>query len=184
MAKDVNPRININLSSKNKRTVGKVFYQWSINAGRAIIVLIELVALVALGFRFYIDRQIVDLHDQIELEESKIVAQEADEKLYRSIQERLNHITTTDDDTKLKFSVMNEVIKTVSEGTLFNTKFTINENTATIDGTTFSIATLTNFIEQLKNTPTVAEISVSEINTTTAGVDFTISLKIDNQIKS
>lgn len=184
MAKESSPKININLSSKNKKTVGKVFYQWSINAGRAIIVLIELVALGALGYRFYIDRQIVDLHDQIKLEENKIIAQASNEKLYRDIQERLNQITKIDKDTKLKMSILDVVNKTITEGTLFDTKFTINDKTASIDGTTFSITTLTNFIQTLKNTPTVTEISVSEINTSAAGVDFKLNFKIEEESKS
>lgn len=179
MPKEESPTININLSSKSKGTVGKVFYSWAVNAGRAIIVLIELIALGALGYRFIIDKQIVDQHDQIKAEESKIIAQAKDEKLYRSIQERLKHITTTQNDTKVKFSVMNQVNETVSQGTLFKTKFTINEKTATIEGSTFSVLTLNNFLESLKNTSAISEISVSEINTTDAGVDFKILLKIE-----
>jgi hypothetical protein len=80
MAKKATPKININLSSAGKATVGKVVYGWTIDAGRAIIVGIELIALAALGYRFVIDRQIVDLHDQIKTQEVYIAAQSSDEK--------------------------------------------------------------------------------------------------------
>ena len=101
MAKKISSKLNINLSSRGKATVGKVMYGWTIDAGRAIIVGIELIALGALGYRFVIDRQIVGLHDQIKTQEVYVAAQAADEKTYRSIQDRLKNIKTTTQETSV-----------------------------------------------------------------------------------
>lgn len=172
MAKKTSPKININLSSAGKQTVGKVMYGWTIDAGRAIIVGIELVALGALGYRFVIDRQIVDLHDQIKTQEVYIAAQSADEKAYRSIQERLKDIKTTTSETSEKIQVMNEVLKAISAGTFFSTTLSINDKSILVEGTTFSIVTLTDFLNNLKKFPSVAAISIDEINTADEGVRF------------
>lgn len=172
MAKKATPKININLSSAGKATVGKVVYGWTIDAGRAIIVGIELIALAALGYRFVIDRQIVDLHDQIKTQESYIAAQSLDEKKYRSIQARLKNIEITNEETSAKVQIMNEILKAISSGTLFETNLSINGNSILVDGSTFSIFTLTDFLNSLKKFPSVAAISIDEIDTADQGVRF------------
>lgn len=172
MAKRKGPRLNINLSSRGKATVGKVVYGWTIDAGRAIIVGIELIALAALGYRFVIDRQIVDLHDQIKSEEIFISAQAEDEKTYRSIHDRLKNIKQTDVETAAKIQIMNEILGAISSGVFFSTNLAINDKSVLIDGSTFSIFTLTDFLNTLKNFPSVASISIDEINTANEGVRF------------
>jgi hypothetical protein len=172
MAKKAAPRININLSSTGKQTVGKVVYGWTIDAGRAIIVGIELIALVALGYRFLIDRKIIDLHDQIKTQEVYIAAQANDEKAYRSIQERLKNIEAINDETAAKVQIMNEILQVINSGTFFSTNLSISNNNILIEGTTFSIYTLTDFVNGLKKFPSVAAISIDEINTADEGVQF------------
>lgn len=180
MAKKASPKININLSSTGKQTVGKVVYGWTIDAGRAIIVGIELIALGALGYRFVIDRQIVDLHDQIKTQEVYIAAQSADEKTYRSIQERLKDIKITNSETAEKIQIMNEVLKAISAGTFFSTTLSINDKNILVDGSTFSIVTLTDFFNRLKQFPAVAAISIDEINTADEGIRFKSRIEIKN----
>ncbi len=177
------PKISINLSSKGKTTVIDVFYKWAVDAGRGIIVLIELVALLALGYRFVIDRKIVDLHDAIAQQEAFIAAQAQDEKKYRGIQDRLENIKLTNENTTAKVRVMNAVLDTISAGTFFNTNLTINQQAISIEGTTFSIYTLTGFVEEAKKFPSVVLISIDEINTTDDGVKFKVRIIIQEEEK-
>lgn len=178
MAKRAAPKLNINLSSKGKQTVGKVVYGWTIDAGRAIIVGIELIALLALGYRFVVDRQIVDLHDEIKREESYVAAQATNEKSFRSIQERLKNIKITDEDTAAKLQVMNEILKAISSGTFFATNLSINDKSISVDGKTFSLFTLTDFLNGIKKFPSVAAISIDEISTSDEGVGFKIRIDV------
>jgi len=178
MAKKAAPKININLSSAGKATVGKVVYGWTIDAGRAIIVGIELIALAALGYRFIIDRQIVDLHDQIKTQEVYIAAQSSDEKKFRSIQERLKNIKVINEQTAAKIQLMNEILKVISSGTFFATNLSINNNSILVDGSTFSIYALTDFLNNLKKFPSVSAMSIDEINTADEGVRFKTRIDI------
>ncbi len=180
MAKRPAPKININLSSHGKATVGKVIYSWTVDAGRAIIVGIELIALLALGYRFVIDRQIVDLHDQIKTQEAYIAAQASDEKTYRGIQNRLKNIKAINQETAAKAALTNELLSAISKGTFFSTNLTINDRTILVDGSTFSIYTLTSFLDGLKNYPSVASITIDEINTADEGVRFKCRIEIKN----
>ena len=184
MSKSARPQININLSSKGQKTVGKVFYKWAIDAGRAIIVIIELIALGALGYRFVIDRKIVDLHDAIKQQEAFVAAQASEEKIYRAVQDRLKNIKLTSEETTNKITIMDEVLKAVSTGTFFSTNLTINQKSIHIDGTTFSIFTLTTFVDSLKKFPKVSSISIDEINTTDDGVRFKVRIEMSQQPKA
>lgn len=178
MAKKNAPRININLSSAGKATVGKVVYGWTIDAGRAIIVVIELIALAALGYRFVIDRQIVDLHDKIKVQEAYIAAQADDEKTYLGIQERLKNIKMTQEETAAKIEIMNEILKAISLGTFFSTSLSISDQSIAMDGNTFSIYTLTDFLNGLKAFPSISSISIDEINTADGGIRFKARIQI------
>ena len=178
MAKKEISKININLSSKEKATVGKVFYGWAINAGRAIIVGIELIALMALGYRLIIDRQIVDQKDAIHKQELYIANQSKNEAIFRGIQARLQNIKITDSETSSKIQVMNEILKAVDSGTFFSTNLSISGQTIIVNGSTFSIFTLTSFLDGIKNIPSVAAISIDEINTADDGIKFKIHIDI------
>lgn len=178
MSKKLTPKININLSSAGKQTVGKVFYGWIVDAGRAIIVGIELIALIALGYRFYIDRIIVDLHDDIRRQEVYIVAQAQDEKKYRSIQSRLKNINITNEETAAKVKIMNEILKAISSGTFFSTNLSISNRSIIVDGSTFSLFTLTDFLNGIKKFPSIESISIDEINTADDGIRFKARLDI------
>lgn len=178
MAKKNSPKININLSSFGKQTVSKVVYGWTIDAGRIIIVGIELIALIALGYRFVIDRKIVDLHDEIKTQEVFITAQAAEEKTFRNIQDRLKSIKETNEETTAKVQIMNNLLDAISGGTFFSTNLSINAKSILVDGSTFSVLTLTNFLNSLKQYPSVAAISIDEITTTDDGVRFKVRIDI------
>lgn len=178
MAKKGEFRSNINLSSAGKQTVGKVVYGWTIDAGRAIIVGIELIALIALGYRFVIDRQIVDLHDEIKKQEAYIASRASDEKKYRSVQDRLQSIKITSENSKVKIDVINEILKVISEGTFFSTNLSVNDNLIGIDGITFSEYTLVDALSGLKKIPSVSSISIDEINTGQEGLQFKVSVRV------
>lgn len=183
MAKKNALKININLSSRGKQTVGKVVYGWTIQAGRAIIVGIELIALVALGYRFVIDRKIVDIHDQIKTQEVFVAAQANDEKTYRSIQDRLESIKATNEETEAKVQIMNELLKAISNGTFFSTNLSISGQSIIVEGSTFSISTLTDFLNGLKSFPSVAAISIDEVTAADEGIRFKARIDIKDMSK-
>jgi len=184
MAKKTSRKIHINLGSKGKQTVGKLMYGWTIDAGRAIIIGIELIALLALGYRFVIDRKIVNLNDEIKREELYIAAQANEEKTYRSIQKRLESIKLITNETSAKVTVMNEILEVISSGLFFSTNLSINNQEVSIEGSTFSASNLTDFINQISELPEVSTISIGEISTSDEGVRFKASITINNSVQS
>lgn len=176
--KAVKTRLNINLRSRGKESVSDVFYKWAVDAGRGIIIGIELIALIALGYRFYIDRKIVDLHDAIDREQTIVTSQTNQEVLYRGIQDRLTNIKSTTDETSAKITIMDAILQAISQGTFYDTTLAITSKEVILDGSTFSIFTLNTFIDSLKQIPSVEAISIDEIDNNNDGIRFKLRINV------
>ena len=172
-------QVNINLIGKQPSALGQDFLKWSFNAGRIIIVLTELIALFALSYRFYIDRRIIDLHDQINRGKILVEAQGEKEEIYRNIQNRLANIKETEKVTKIKINIMNNILSSVSSGNFSSTNLTIDQSNIRFNGTAFSIFPINSFIEDLKRNPNVASISLDDISSTNQGIQFKIMIELD-----
>lgn len=172
------PKITINLSTKGKPKVSDVVYKWMIDAGRGIIVLIELVALGALAYRFVIDKQIVDLRDEIKQQETYVQRQTKNEELYRGIQSRLANIKQTTEDTASKVAIMNVILKDIKTGIFSSANLVVNRNSIGLTGDTFTIFTLNSFIETIKLYPDILSINIDEINTGDQGLKFKLTIRL------
>ena len=172
------PRVNINLIGKGKASFSQDFLRWTFNIGKIIIAATELVALLALGYRFYIDRKIIDLHDQIKREQLFVESQKTKEEIYRSIQARLANVKQTDEATNVKIGIMNNILQSVSTGNFTSTNLTIDRTNIRFDGIAFSIFPINSFIDQLKKNPAVTSISLDDIASTIRGIQFKITIEL------
>lgn len=171
-----NNKISINLSSSKKVSVGNAFYKWAFQAGRAIVVLIELVALGALGYRFMVDGQIVDLYDEISKEASLVQFQAEDERIFRGIQERLENIAIINEETDNKVNITNDIISSINAGEFIETGLTINNNIISVSGNALSVNTVENFTNKAREYPQVSSILIDEINTSSSGIKFRLRI--------
>jgi len=171
-------KIRIDLSGKPKQSLTGDFLKWTINGGRIIIVTTELIALGALLYRFNIDRKIIDLHDQIKKADLFVKSQQAKESNYRSIQERLVNIKETENQTSTKFEIITGILNDISTGEFTSTNLAVSSNVITVNGTSFSVFSVNNFIEDLKQNPNVASISIDEVTSSINGVKFRINIEL------
>lgn len=172
------PRVNINLIGKDRASFSQDFLKWTLTIGKIIIAGTELVALLALGYRFYIDRKIIDLHDQIKREQLFVEGQKTKEENYRSIQDRLAKAKQTDEATNVKIGIMNSILQSVSAGNFTSTNLTIDINSIRFDGVAFSIFPINSFIDQLKKNPSVTSISLDDVASTARGVQFKLTIEL------
>lgn len=172
-------RLNINLGKKKENNVGGIFFKWAISRGRVIVIVVELFALGALGYRFFIDQQIVDLNDQIKKQQIFIEAQAQKEKQYRNLQSRINAIQTITSEAQTKVQFLESLLTIASGSALLSSSLSLTENTVSIDGQANSVFSLNSFIDAIKKNPSVSSISMEELSTLDQGVRFriTISLK-------
>lgn len=170
--------VKINLIGKPKESLVAPFLHWAVTAGRVIIVLTELIALAALIYRFTLDRQIIDLHDQIDRANLFVKAQAKKEADYRNIQDRLKNISTIGTETNKKINIMNQILDSISSGNFSATNLTISERAININGLAFSIFPINSFIETMKENPLVTSISLDEVSSTAQGIQFRMSLEL------
>ncbi len=171
-------KISINLSSSKKVSVVNTFYTWIFQAGRAIVILIELIALGALGYRFLVDGQIVDLYDDINKEASLVQFQANDEKKFRSVQERLSNIKIINDETGGKIEVVDDIISSINANEFTETDLTINQNSISLSGNALSVFTVENFTNKIQEYPQVSSIVIDEINTSSSGIKFRLRISL------
>lgn len=178
------PHVRINLTGKPREAIGQDFLKWSVNVGRIIIVLTELVAMAALLYRFTIDRKIIDLHDEIKKAELFVKAQSAKESDYRSIQNRLENIRITEGETRAKIKIMNSILESIAAGNFSSTNLTVNPNTININGVAFSVFPLNSFIESLKGNPNVTSISLDDVSSVAQGIQFKLTIELKQAKKT
>lgn len=171
-------KISINLSSNKKVSVGNTFTKWAFQAGRAIVVIIELVALGALGYRFMVDGQIVDLHDDIERQATLVQFQSENEKTYRGIHDRLTNIKIINEETTGKLNIINEILSAIGQNEFTDTDLTVSQNTISLSGNALSVFTVENFVNAVRKYPQVNSIVIDEINTSSNGIKFSIRIAL------
>lgn len=170
-------RLFINLGRKEESPVN-LFVTWTVNTGRIIIVLVELLTLAALGYRFIIDRQIVDLNDQIETAQRFVDVQSKNEALYRNIQSRLTSIQILQTATQKKVSFLNDLVSYLNTNEFISTNLNVSDTQVVIDGQTYSIFTLNNLVSHLKQNPEVTSISIDQLNSLDQGISFKVTTRI------
>lgn len=170
--------VKINLIGKPRVDFATNFVKWTFNAGRVIIAATELVVLIALGYRFYLDRKIIDLHDEIKNNRQFVEYQAKKEANYLSIQNRLANIKTTEANTDVKISIMNSILNLIAQGDFSSSNLTVDQNTIRLEGVAFSIFTINGFIDQLKQNPNVTSITLDDFSSGPDGIHFLITVEL------
>lgn len=177
-------RLNINLGKKKENNVGGIFFKWAVSRGRIIVIVVELLALGALGYRFFIDQQIVDLNDQIKKQQIFIDAQAQKERQYRNLQSRIQTVENITEETRSKVQFLDDLLSVASSSALVSSSFSLAENTVAIDGQASSVFSLNSFVESIKQNPNVSSISMEELSTLDQGVRFRITIQLKEGVKN
>jgi hypothetical protein len=172
------PNLSINLGKRNEQTTVSLFYKWVINTGKIIILGVEMLTLIALGYRFIIDRQIVDLNDQINKAQLFVNAQSKKENLYRNLQERINEIGKAEAATSTKVGFLKRLTSELNSSDFLTNTLDISDLAVGIEGQTYSIFSLNALIDTLKNDPDVISISIDQLTSLDQGIKFKLSIQL------
>lgn len=177
--------LNINLLKKKGNTTFDTFLHWAITGGRFIVILTETVALASFLYRFTLDRQLVDLRDQIESKAAIVSSLKTQEDSYRSVQNRIKdakEITTT---SQKPAELLNTLVE-VARGKVVFQSLTIGDNKIHMDITTNSGTLLDSFIATLRLNDQLENVSIDRIEnrTTTAVIAVSISAQVKGGSKT
>lgn len=171
------PSINL-LEDKNKGFLDKAI-NWSLTVGRIVVILTELIALSAFLYRFSLDRQLIDLHDEIARKQAIIKFYKINEEKYRNFQQRLalaSKLTTAQNQmTKVFVDITSLSPNGISVDNLIVTKDAIK-----IDARASSVQALSTFITSLKRYPNITSVSLDKLEnkTSNAIISVNISAKV------
>lgn len=178
MADPISRPVTIDLSGKRRETFDSVFYRWAINVGKTVIVVVELIAISALFYRFFIDRQLVDQRDFISQKTFLVQAQQNKIDEFLSIGERTDAVKDTQLQTEAIFSVVERIRSSLSEGLFESGEIVVNQDTILFQGRAFAIFDVQRFVDELSENPSVSSISIDEINSSEQGIRFSVTIQL------
>ena len=172
MAKDTR---SINLLPVNNQGLLDQFLDWALTIGRLLIILTETVALGTFLYRFGLDRQLVDLHDQIK-QESFIVKNFTEyENTYRDLQARIMMIKKYDANSAIAPKIFDDVIN-MGRGHLTFKTILVSTEILKVEAQAKSVSALTNFVNSIKHYPEVKSVSIEKVENKTSDAILIIGL--------
>lgn len=161
---------SINLVQSTNKNPFDNFIEWALTIGRFLVILTETIALITFVSRFSLDRQLVNLHDEIKRDQQYIQAFASSEIDFRNLQDRLGAIKTVDGASQNTFQITKDIVGILKDVPTINL-LTISDSTFRIDCSVKSITAVTALISAVKNYPKVASVSVDKIeNKSSIGV--------------
>ena len=151
------------------------FMNWALTVGRLLVILTEIVALSAFVYRFSLDRQLIDLHSKINQEQAIVNYLKGSEDTFRNLQGRLVLASTSTSLSSQRLKILNDVVKFAPTGFAFTT-LSLYEDRIRIEANVDSVASLTKFVNGIKDYPAIDTISIDKIENKPSSAVITINL--------
>lgn len=166
--------LDINLVKKNISFTDK-FLNWALSAGRVVVIATEIVALSAFAYRFFLDRQLIDLHAKIKQEQAIISFSKESEEKYRNLQDRIGTAQRFSQLANDEVKVLTDILKLAPAGTTFD-NLTTSDTTVKINAGFSRISQLGAFVDSLKSYPSMANVSIEKIENIPSSSLITVSI--------
>ena len=156
----------INLLPKDSfefSSLGK-FLKWSLTTGRVLVVLTEFVVILAFGSRFYFDKRLNDLIEEIDAKQAVVDSYAEIEKTTRDILTRQKVVDSYLTNNLRISDRINQIRRATPQDVTFD-DIAIGENGLSLSGTANSESGLANLIAGINQIPDVESVTV-------AGIDF------------
>lgn len=173
----MSPKHEISLLPKEefeRKAIGR-FLIWSLSVGRWIIVFTEFIVICAFLSRFYLDRRISDLHEDIFQKQAIVKAMNGFEEEFTFLQERLKTI-----DNLTAYSTPNEILEAIMPLVPTDVSlddFEFSKDKVQISAVALSYEGLNSFRQNLDKYENFAKVEVIQVSKDEkkAGIEFTIT---------
>lgn len=173
----------INLLPKDeleKTPIGK-FLKWTLTFGRYIVIFTELIVILAFLARFKFDRDLANLHEEIERKQAIIISFENLENNVRFLQKQLEIIKKIETESLDPSLVLEELSKITPIDMAFN-ELTIQDESISIEGNSLSNVGLNTFLNGLKSNKLFSQINLESISSRgkkDPTIKFRLSVKLN-----
>lgn len=168
------PAKNINLLTEqdfDHSIIGR-FLRWSLTYGRYIIISTEIIVLLAFIYRFWLDRTITDLNEEIDQKSAIVAANQGFESRFRNLQFRTSQIASLAITQELPLTLIRH-LETVTPSDIRFTTLLISNDTLSIDATANTSLSIGAFLESLKKSPYLRNVNVINLTRRTANSNET-----------
>src|ERR1035437_3944945 len=128
---------SINLLENKSKTLDLIV-SWALTIGRALVIIVEIVALGAFLYRFSLDNKLQDLRTKIKQEQAIVQYQKDSESKYRNLQDRLTLISSVSKETAQNLKIFKDIVALAPAGFTFQT-LNIANGKAQLQATTNSV---------------------------------------------
>lgn len=165
----------INLLHEEKKSFLDTFVSWALTIGRFLLIVTESLALAVFAYRFTLDRQLVDLHDEIKKQATFVQLLSSREKTYRDLQKRISTID------KIVAPVPDQTKQISDMLTQANTAMTITQFSTLaagihFEGKALSLSALKQFVVYLQANPMVSSVSIDKLENKTRTAVLSVSI--------
>lgn len=169
--------VSINLVKTDKNQTLNSFINWTLGAGRVLIIAVELIALSAFLYRFILDSQLRDIADKIKQEQAIVLQQKKNEDLYTNLQQRLALASSFSNQASDNIKIFRDIINFAPIGLNF-TNLTLDNNTIRIQASVSSVYSLSSFINSLKSYSKTDTVSIDKIENKTENAVINVSISV------
>lgn len=173
-------KLAINLIPKEefrKRSWEK-FLSWVLTYGRYIIIGTEVIVLCAFLFRFKLDRELMDLSDEVKKQQTMIESFREIEEQTRALQKHLTTIKLLGKGNPAPTEIMNSLASLTPQDVIFS-QLKVSSSKINLSATAFSLGGFSAFLEALKQSKEFKDISLDKLIEGQGGLEF--SLKFNYQ---
>jgi Tfp pilus assembly protein PilN len=159
-----------------KGSTGRLL-RWTLNVGRYIVIVTELIVVLAFLSRFKLDRDLTNLYEEIKKKQVLVEANGQFEENFRFLQSRLKSIQQIEQQQTSTVAVIEEVSKLIPRDvSLSNLSF--NGETISLTAVSLSEQGLASFLKNFKNSQRFEKTSLLGVTTGTEkgiGIQFQIN---------
>ena len=168
---------SINLLKNSNENTANIVINWALTIGRLLIIIVEIVVLSALVYRFMLDSQLRGVNSQINQDQAVLNQQKKNEENYRNLQDRLALEASLINQGKDQVKTFKDIVNFAPQGMTF-TSLSTGTNGIEIVANVNSIFPLSTFINSLKNYPIIDSISIDKIENNTANAIITVTISV------
>lgn len=165
---------SINLLKNTGNFVDR-FINWSLSAGRVVVIVTEIIALLAFLYRFSLDRQLIDIHSKIRQEQTVLSYLRDNETTYRNLQNRLALSSKFSKEGKEKIDVLNDLVGFAGSNITFNI-ITIQEDRIRLDANGGSVNSISEFVKKLKEYQKISTVIIEKIENRPSAASINVSI--------
>lgn len=160
-------------------TSGRVI-TWAVSAGRAIVILTELVVIVAFLSRFWLDRTLTNLNEDNDKKRAQVELSLNFENDFRAVQTRLASYKTINSTNFKASGVVEEIGQYLPEDIVI-TNIDVTENNVEIRGRAFTDQGLALFLKGVNSSDKYTNVSLADITVTSGDNSFGFVLRSDKK---